>query len=50
MKYVGDVEEQRGVEMAGLNLMDKIFVVKGARIAFRIWDVGGKDEIYLLQI
>ncbi|RRT34697.1 hypothetical protein B296_00044798 [Ensete ventricosum] len=40
MKYVGDVEEQRGVEMAGLNLMDKIFVAKGARIAFRLWDVG----------
>ncbi|THU50745.1 hypothetical protein C4D60_Mb06t23550 [Musa balbisiana] len=44
MKYVGDVEEQRGVEMAGLNLMDKIFLVKGARIAFRIWDVGGDDQ------
>ncbi|KAK1280008.1 hypothetical protein QJS04_geneDACA018188 [Acorus gramineus] len=40
IKYVGDVEEQRCLQMSGLNLMDKIFFVKGARIAFSIWDVG----------
>lgn len=28
--------------MKGLNLMDKTMVVKGARIAFSIWDVAGK--------
>lgn len=27
--------------MKGLNLMDKTLVVKGARIAFSIWDVAG---------
>ncbi|THU46990.1 hypothetical protein C4D60_Mb09t10780 [Musa balbisiana] len=44
-KYVGDMEEQRGVETAGLNLMDKIFDLKGARIAFRIWEVEGDDHV-----
>lgn len=41
MKYVGDEEEKRCLEMSGLNLIDKTLVVKGARISFRIWDVGG---------
>nr|XP_010923966.1 septum-promoting GTP-binding protein 1 [Elaeis guineensis] len=44
VKYVGDVEEQRGLQMTGLNLMDKILVVRGARIAFSIWDVGGDRQ------
>ncbi|KAK1326694.1 hypothetical protein QJS10_CPA01g00943 [Acorus calamus] len=44
IKYVGDVEEQRCLQMSGLNLMDKIFFVKGARIAFSIWDVGGDHQ------
>ncbi|XP_009417234.2 septum-promoting GTP-binding protein 1-like [Musa acuminata AAA Group] len=44
-KCVGDMEEQRGVETAGLNLMDKIFDLKGARIAFRIWEVEGDDHL-----
>ncbi|KAL0362801.1 UNVERIFIED_CONTAM: Septum-promoting GTP-binding protein 1 [Sesamum calycinum] len=41
IKYVGDEEEKRSLQMKGLNLMDKTFHIKGARIAFRIWDVGG---------
>ncbi|CDP05776.1 unnamed protein product [Coffea canephora] len=41
VKYVGDEQEKRGLQMKGLNLMDKILFVRGARIAFRIWDVGG---------
>ncbi|XP_042458704.1 septum-promoting GTP-binding protein 1-like [Zingiber officinale] len=42
MKYLGDAEEQRGLEITGLNLMDKVLDIKGgARIAFSIWDVGG---------
>ncbi|XP_072951469.1 septum-promoting GTP-binding protein 1-like [Typha angustifolia] len=44
VKYVGDVEEQRGLEMTGLNLMDKTLVVRGARIAFSLWDVGGDSR------
>ncbi|XP_065003258.1 septum-promoting GTP-binding protein 1-like isoform X1 [Musa acuminata AAA Group] len=44
IKYVGDVEEQRGLQMTGLNLMDKVLVVRGARIAFSMWDVGGDDQ------
>ncbi|KAG1368280.1 septum-promoting GTP-binding protein 1 [Cocos nucifera] len=44
VKYVGDVEEQRGLQMTGLNLMDKILAVRGARIAFSIWDVGGDRQ------
>ncbi|ERN19526.1 hypothetical protein AMTR_s00062p00045770 [Amborella trichopoda] len=30
--------------MTGLNLMDKIFFIQGARIAFSIWDVGGDRQ------
>ncbi|KAI3686231.1 hypothetical protein L1987_79905 [Smallanthus sonchifolius] len=41
IKYVGDEQENRSLEMAGLNLMDKTLSFGGARIAFRIWDVGG---------
>nr|DAD20546.1 TPA_asm: hypothetical protein HUJ06_022009 [Nelumbo nucifera] len=41
IKYVGEGQEQRSLQMAGLNLMDKISFVRGARIAFSIWDVGG---------
>ncbi|KAL8243409.1 hypothetical protein R6Q59_009667 [Mikania micrantha] len=41
IKYVGDEQENRSLDMAGLNLMDKTLSFGGARIAFRIWDVGG---------
>ncbi|CAA3006711.1 septum-promoting GTP-binding 1-like [Olea europaea subsp. europaea] len=41
IKYVGDEQEKRGLQMKGINLMDKVLHVQGARIAFRIWDVGG---------
>ncbi|XP_048323510.1 septum-promoting GTP-binding protein 1 isoform X2 [Ziziphus jujuba] len=41
VKYVGDEQEKRSLEMTGLNLMDKTLAVQGARISFRIWDVGG---------
>ncbi|KAK9080653.1 hypothetical protein SSX86_000411 [Deinandra increscens subsp. villosa] len=41
IKYVGDDQENTSLEMAGLNLMDKTLSFGGARIAFRIWDVGG---------
>ncbi|KAF7141825.1 hypothetical protein RHSIM_Rhsim06G0214700 [Rhododendron simsii] len=44
IKYVGDEQEKRGLETQGLNLMDKTFCVQGARIAFRIWDVGGDPK------
>ncbi|KAL5972723.1 hypothetical protein ACLOJK_039528 [Asimina triloba] len=43
-KYVGDEEEQRSLQMSGLNLMDKTLVLKGARIGFSIWDVGGDNR------
>ncbi|KAI3504435.1 hypothetical protein L1887_25904 [Cichorium endivia] len=41
IKYVGDEQENKSLEMAGLNLMDKTLSFGGARIAFNIWDVGG---------
>lgn len=47
IKYVGDEQEKKCLEMRGLNLMDKIVVVEGARIAFTIWDVGGTNFITL---
>ncbi|KAI3456957.1 hypothetical protein Pfo_013620 [Paulownia fortunei] len=44
IKYVGDEEEKRSLQMKGLNLMDKTLHIRGARIAFRIWDVGGDSR------
>lgn len=41
VKYVGDEQEKKSLQMKGLNLMDKMLFVRGARIAFKIWDVGG---------
>ena len=38
---MGDEQEKRNLEMAGLNLMDKTLSVQGARISLEIWDVGG---------
>ncbi|KAK6149308.1 hypothetical protein DH2020_016833 [Rehmannia glutinosa] len=44
IKYVGAEEEKRSLQMKGLNLMDKTLHIRGARIAFRIWDVGGDNR------
>ncbi|KAK7305066.1 hypothetical protein VNO77_42965 [Canavalia gladiata] len=41
IKYVGDEQEKRSLQMNGLNLMDKTLFVQGARISFSIWDVAG---------
>ncbi|WVY93491.1 hypothetical protein V8G54_032579 [Vigna mungo] len=41
IKYVGDEQEKRSLQMKGLNLMDKTLSVQGARISFSIWDVAG---------
>ncbi|KAF3453501.1 hypothetical protein FNV43_RR03941 [Rhamnella rubrinervis] len=41
IKYVGDEQEKRSLQMTGLNLMDKTLLVQGAQISFSIWDVGG---------
>ncbi|KAJ7960723.1 septum-promoting GTP-binding protein 1-like [Quillaja saponaria] len=41
IKYVGDEQEKRSLQMTGLNLMDKTLFVQGARISFSIWDVAG---------
>ncbi|XP_010327168.1 septum-promoting GTP-binding protein 1 [Solanum lycopersicum] len=45
-KYVGDEQEKKSLQMNGLNLMEKILVIEGARIAFTIWDVGGDHSSY----
>ncbi|TVU38817.1 hypothetical protein EJB05_12209 [Eragrostis curvula] len=44
VKYVGNGEEQNGLQMTGLNLMDKTLAVRGARIAYSIWDVAGDSQ------
>ncbi|KAF7831413.1 septum-promoting GTP-binding protein 1 isoform X1 [Senna tora] len=49
IKYVGDEQEKRSLQMKGLNLMDKTLLVQGARISFSIWDVAG-DRRSLDQI
>ncbi|KAI7737707.1 hypothetical protein M8C21_011879, partial [Ambrosia artemisiifolia] len=41
IKYIGDEQDNKSLEMAGLNLMDKTMSFGEARIAFSIWDVGG---------
>ncbi|XWS51907.1 hypothetical protein CRYUN_Cryun11dG0022100 [Craigia yunnanensis] len=43
IKYVGD-EQEKSLEMTGLNLVNKTLLVQGARIAFSIWDVGGDSN------
>jgi hypothetical protein len=40
-KYIGEEDEKKGMEMSGLNFMDKVLITRGARIALSIWDVGG---------
>ena len=40
IKYVGD-EQEKSIQMTGLNLVNKTLFVQDARIAFSIWDVGG---------
>lgn len=49
IKYVGDEQEKKCLNMSGLNLMDKTLVVQGARISFSIWDVGG-DQTSLTHV
>lgn len=44
IKYVGDEQEKKCLEMTGLNLMDKTLFVQGARISFSIWDVAGDSR------
>lgn len=40
-KYVGNEMEESKSEQRGLNLMDKTLMVRGARISYSIWEVGG---------
>ncbi|XP_028111437.1 septum-promoting GTP-binding protein 1-like [Camellia sinensis] len=42
-KYVGREREEQGFQMTGLNRMDKTLCVRGARIAYSIWEVGGDE-------
>ncbi|KAJ7014934.1 hypothetical protein NC653_004283 [Populus alba x Populus x berolinensis] len=44
IKYVGDEQEKKCLEMTGLSLMDKTLFVQGARISFSIWDVAGDSS------
>ncbi|XP_068668174.1 septum-promoting GTP-binding protein 1 [Aristolochia californica] len=46
-KYVGNDEEQNYLQMTGLTLMDKVFSVRGTKIAFNIWDVGGDQRFHV---
>ncbi|KAK4383411.1 Septum-promoting GTP-binding protein 1 [Sesamum angolense] len=46
VKYVGDEEDKRSLQMKGLNVMEKTMCIQGARIAFRIWDVGGEKRSF----
>ncbi|XVF43392.1 hypothetical protein PTKIN_Ptkin02bG0036500 [Pterospermum kingtungense] len=47
VKYIGDEKDEQLAdiqEAEGLNLMDKTFSVKGARIFYSIWEVDGCDK------
>ncbi|XP_057795368.1 septum-promoting GTP-binding protein 1-like isoform X1 [Salvia miltiorrhiza] len=46
VKYVGDEEEKRSLQMKGVNVMDKTMCIHGARIALTIWDVGGEKRSF----
>ncbi|TYG90443.1 hypothetical protein ES288_A12G182500v1 [Gossypium darwinii] len=45
-KYIGDEKDEQGEDHQekGLNLMDKTFVVQGARIYYSIWEVDGAEK------
>ncbi|XP_022947099.1 septum-promoting GTP-binding protein 1-like [Cucurbita moschata] len=43
-KYVGNEMEEGKSEQRGLNLMDKTLMVRGARISYSIWEVGGDKK------
>nr|KJB50470.1 hypothetical protein B456_008G173200 [Gossypium raimondii] len=45
-KYIGDEKDEQGEDHQekGLNLMDKTFVVEGARIYYSIWEVDGAEK------
>ncbi|KAL5804187.1 hypothetical protein ACOSQ3_030987 [Xanthoceras sorbifolium] len=45
IKYAGD-EQEKCLQMAGLNLINKTLLVQGARISFSIWDVGGDSKSF----
>ncbi|TYI47356.1 hypothetical protein E1A91_D13G167500v1 [Gossypium mustelinum] len=50
IKYVGD-EQEKSLQLTGLNLVNKTLFVQGAGIAFSIWDVGGdSNSLDLLPI
>ncbi|KAJ9561082.1 hypothetical protein OSB04_006242 [Centaurea solstitialis] len=44
-KYVGKEKNEEELEGRGINQMDKTLCVRGARIAYSIWEVGG-DAFY----
>ncbi|CAN6452223.1 unnamed protein product [Victoria cruziana] len=44
VKYVGEGEERSCLQTTGLNQMDKVLLVQGAKIAFNLWDVGGENQ------
>ncbi|KAH9623173.1 hypothetical protein KSS87_019285 [Heliosperma pusillum] len=51
IKYVGEEQERKSLEMKGLNLMDKVMIVSGARIASTMWDVtGDSDSVHHVPI
>ncbi|XP_022139394.1 septum-promoting GTP-binding protein 1 [Momordica charantia] len=41
IKYVGDEQERRSLQMTGINLMNKTLSIQNALISFSIWDVKG---------
>lgn len=49
MKYIGEEKDEQAdnQEAEGLNLMDKTFSVKGARIFYSIWEVDGMSFLYI---
>jgi hypothetical protein len=50
VKYVGDGEEQNGLLMIGLNMIDKTLAVWGARLAYNAWNVVGTMCRYKHQL
>eukprot|EP00252_Welwitschia_mirabilis_P027127 TRINITY_DN919_c0_g1_i2.p1 TRINITY_DN919_c0_g1~~TRINITY_DN919_c0_g1_i2.p1 ORF type:complete len:192 (-),score=14.96 TRINITY_DN919_c0_g1_i2:978-1553(-) len=44
VKYVSSLRNDKHLPTAGISCMEKVIRVKGAKIAFNIWDLGGRGS------
>lgn len=49
-KYAGIKKRDEEIAGMGINHVDKILDVKGARISYSIWDVGGRFNLFSITL